>query len=274
MRFGLDVAQQRMPWDEIVSRARFADDAAFDGVWGFDHFQPMYGDGPGECFEGVTTLAALSGHTTRARLGLLVTGMTYRYPSVYAAEAITIDHASGGRLELAYGAAWFDGEHRALGIPFPPTKERVDAFEEAVQVLRGLLTTDGFTFEGRYVQVRDATLRPRPVQQPHPPIWIGASGEQRMMPIAARHADVWHCFGPPKVLREKSARISAHAEAAGRDPGEILRAGSLSLEDDLDDVARTIETWSDAGFGYLVCGWPSQGRGRVEEFAARFCAPA
>jgi F420-dependent oxidoreductase-like protein len=273
MRFGLDVAQQRMPWDEIVTRARFADDAGFDGVWGFDHFKPMYGEGPGECFEGMTTLAALSGHTTRARLGLLVTGMTYRHPSVYAAEAITIDHASGGRLELAYGAAWFDGEHRELGIPFPPTKERVDAFEEAVQVLRGLLTTDGFTFEGQHVQVRDATLRPRPVQQPHPPIWIGASGEQRMMPIASRYADVWHCFGPPKVLREKSARISAHAEAAGRDPAEILRAGSLSLEDDLDDVARTIEEWRDAGFGYLVCGWPSQGRGRVEEFAARFCTP-
>jgi len=272
IRFGLDVAQQRMPWEEVVSRARFADDAGFDGIWGFDHFKPMYGEGPGECFEGVTTLAALSGHTRRARLGLLVTGMTYRHPAVYAAEAITIDHASGGRLELAYGAAWFDEEHRQLGIPFPPTGERVDAFEEAVQVLRGLLTTDGFTFEGRHVQVHDATLRPRPVQQPHPPIWIGASGEQRMMPIAARFADVWHSFGPPKVLRGKSERISAHAEAAGRDPAEIMRAGSLSLEDDLDEVARTIDEWRDAGFEYLVCGWPSHGRARVEEFAARFCA--
>ena len=270
MRFGLDVAQQRMPWAEIVSRARLADDAGFDGIWGFDHFQPMYGEGPGECFEGNTTLAALSGHTTNARLGLLVTGMTYRHPSVFAAEAITIDHASGGRLELSYGAAWFDQEHRALGIPFPELKDRIDAFEEAVQVLHGLLTTDGFTFEGQHWQVRDATLFPRPVQQPHPPIWIGASGEKRMMPIAARYADVWHCFGPPKVLRKKSERISAFAEEAGRDPATILRAGSVSLEDDLDDVARTIDEWVDAGFGYLVCGWPSQGRSRVEEFAARF----
>jgi alkanesulfonate monooxygenase SsuD/methylene tetrahydromethanopterin reductase-like flavin-dependent oxidoreductase (luciferase family) len=272
MRFGLDVAQQRMPWDEIVTRARFADDAGFDGIWGFDHFEPMYGEGPGECFEGVTTLAALSGHTHSARLGLLVTGMTYRHPAVYAAEAITIDHASGGRLELAYGAAWFGDEHQRLGIPFPATRERVDTFEEAVQVLRGLLTTDGFSFEGRYVQVHDATLRPRPVQQPHPPIWIGASGEQRMMPIAARFADVWHCFGPPKVLCDKSARISQHAEAAGRDPAEITRAGSLSLEDNLDGVARLVDEWQEAGFEYLVCGWPSQGRARVEEFAARFCA--
>ena len=272
IRFGLDVAQQRMPWAELVTRARLADDSGFDGIWGFDHFRPMYGDGPGECFEGMTTLAALSGVTRTARLGLLVAGMTYRHPSVYAAEAITIDHASNGRLELAYGAAWFGDEHRALGIPFPPTRERVDAFEEGVQVLRGLLTTDGFTFDGRHVQVRDATLRPRPVQQPHPPIWIGAHGEQRMMPIAARYADVWHSFGPPEVLRGKSERISQHAEAAGRDPAEIRRAGSLSLEDDLDDIARTIDAWRDAGFEYLVCGWPAQGRSRVEEFAARFCA--
>src|SRR6478735_10148767 len=223
MRFGLDIAQQRMAWTENVARVRFAETLGFDGVWGFDHFQPMYGDGPGECFEGMTTLAAWAGQTETVRLGLLVTGMTYRHPSVFAAEAITVDAASGGRLELSYGAAWFEGEHRALGIPFPDLKARVDAFEEAVQVVRGLLTTDDFTFEGEHFQVRDATLRPRPVQQPHPPIWIGASGEKRMMPIAAWYADVWHCFGALDDLTAKSARISAHAESAGRDPNEIRR---------------------------------------------------
>jgi len=269
MQFGLDIAQQRMPWSEVASRARFAEELGFDGVWGFDHFQPMYGDGPGECFEGNTTLAALTGLTERVRMGLLIAGMTYRHPSVYAAEAITIDHASGGRLELAYGAAWFDKEHTELGIPFPATKARVDAFEEAVQILRGLLTTDGFTFEGRHFQVRDATLLPRPVQQPHPPIWIGAHGEQRMMPIAARYADVWHCFGPPSYLTDKSARISAHAEQAGRDPASIRRAASLSIEADLDGVARMIDEWEAAGFDYLVCGWPGEGRELVEQFAQR-----
>jgi F420-dependent oxidoreductase-like protein len=272
VRFGLDLAQQRVPWPELVSRAGFADEAGFDGIWGFDHFQPMYGSGPGECFEGNTTLAALSGVTSRVRLGLLVTGMTYRHPSVFAAEAITIDHASGGRLELSYGAAWFDKEHRELGIPFPPLRERVDAFEEAVQIVRGLLTTDGFTFDGAHFQVRDATLHPRPVQQPHPPIWIGASGERRMMPIAARYADVWHCFGPPEFLRPKSARVDALAAEAGRDPASIVRAASLSLDDDWDDVGRTIDEWRDAGFGYLVCGWPGDGRSRVEQFAKRFLA--
>ncbi len=97
MRFGLDIAQQRMPWPELASRAQLADGLGFDGIWGFDHFQPMYGDGPGECFEGNTTLAAWSGITEQVRLGLLVTGMTYRHPAVFAAEAITIDHASISR---------------------------------------------------------------------------------------------------------------------------------------------------------------------------------
>ncbi len=212
-----------MSWSELAARVRFADGLGFDGIWGFDHFQPMYGEGPGECFEGNTTLAAWTGITEKVRLGLLITGMTYRHPSVYAAEAITIDHASGGRLELAYGAAWFEKEHRELGIPFPALKQRIDAFEEAVQIVRGLLTTDGFTFDGEHFQVHDATLRPRPVQQPHPPLWIGASGEKRMMPIAARYADVWHSWGSPDSMTEKSQRLTAMAETAGRDPGEITR---------------------------------------------------
>ncbi len=185
---------------------------------------------------------------------------------MFAAEAITIDNASGGRLELAYGAAWFEEEHRKLGIPFPPTKERVDAFEEAVQVVHGLLTTDGFTFEGAHFQVHDATLLPRCVQQPHAPLWIGAHGEKRMMPIAAKWADVWHSYGPPEDLGEKSKRLSEMAERAGRDPSEIMRATSLSL-DDLDQAALDIEKWEEAGFGYLICGWPGAGRAQIQQFA-------
>ena len=138
------------------------------------------------------------GITDRVRLGFLITGMTYRHPAVYAAEAITIDHASGGRLELAYGAAWFDPEHH----------EAVSAFPAALATRRRVrgsgagrarpATTDGFTFDGAHFQLHDATLRPRPVQQPHPPIGIGASGEKRMMPIAACYADVWHSWGSPE----------------------------------------------------------------------------
>lgn len=270
MHIGLDIAQQRMPFAEVADRARFAEALGFDSVWGFDHFQPMYGSGPGECFEGNTTLAALSGITERVRLGLLVTGMTYRHPSIMAAEAITIDHASNGRYELSYGAAWFEKEHRELGIPFPNLRDRIDAFEEAIQIIRGLLTTDGFSFEGRHFNVDNATLLPRPVQKPHPPIWIGAMGERRMMPIAARYADVWHAFGGPDALAEKSAKLDRMAETAGRDPSAIRRAASLSLDDDDDTVARMIDAWHTAGFDTLICGWPGEGRARIERFATRF----
>jgi F420-dependent oxidoreductase-like protein len=274
VRFGLDVAQQRMPWSEVASRTRFAEDLGFDGVWGFDHFQPMYGSGPGECFEGYTTLAALAAITTRVRLGLLVTGITYRHPSVLTAEAITIDHVSNGRLELAVGSAWFDAEHRQLGIPFPPTRDRVDMLDEAVELMIGLMTTDGYSFSGKHFQLRDATLFPRPVQQPHIPVWIGGTGERRTLPLVARFGDAWHGFGGVAELRPKSRRIDELAEAEGRDPAAILRAASLSLDDPMDAVKRTVDEWRDAGFGYLIVGWPGEGRGRVEQFAAEVTAAA
>src|SRR3954468_17301786 len=172
MRLGLDLAQQRMPWDELVSRVQFAEDLGFDGAWGFDHFQPMYGEGIGETFEGMTTLAALAAMTSRIRLGLLVTGMTYRHPSVFAAQAVTVDHASHGRLELSFGAAWFEEEHRALGIPFPPTPTRFDLLEDALEVATRLFTGDVVSYDGKVLSLHDAQLRPAPVQQPHPPIWI------------------------------------------------------------------------------------------------------
>jgi F420-dependent oxidoreductase-like protein len=265
MRFGLDVAQQRMPWDELVRRVRLAEDLGFDGMWGFDHFQPMYGEGPGETFEGMTTLAALAGVTSRIRLGLLVTGVTYRHPSVLAAQAVTIDHASHGRLELALGAAWFEKEHRELGIPFPPTGERFDLLEDTLEIVTRLFTGDVVSYEGKRVSLHDASLRPVPVQKPHPPIWIGGTGPTRTLPLAARFADVWHAFGTPNSLREASARLDTLAAEAGRDPASIMRAGSLSL-DDLETARRHAAKWRDAGFGYLVCGWPEAGDAQVEAF--------
>jgi F420-dependent oxidoreductase-like protein len=266
MRFGIDLAQQRMSWDELVRRADLADTWGFDGVWGFDHFQPMYGSGPGECFEGMTTLAALSGHTSTVRLGLLVTGVTYRHPSVLAAEAITVDHASHGRLELALGAAWYDKEHREMGIEFPPTAERIERLDEALTIIRGLLATDQFSFHGRHWQVDQATLRPRPVQQPHPPIWIGASGEKKMLPLVARHADVWHSYDNPGEVARKGRLVDDWAAEAGRPADAVTRAASIGLSEPWDEVRRNIEAYREAGVAYLVCGWPGEGHDRVAEF--------
>ena len=265
MRFGLDVAQQRMPWDELVRRVRLAEDWGFDGVWGFDHFQPMYGAGPGETFEGMTTLAALAGMTSRVRLGLLVTGATYRHPSVLAAQALTIDHASHGRLELALGAAWFDKEHHELGIPFPPTPERFDLLEDTLEIVTRLFSGEVVSYEGKRVSLHEASMRPLPVQRPHPPIWIGGMGPRRTLPLVARYADVWHAFGTPNSMREASDRIDQLATELGRDPASIMRAGSLSL-DDLEQARKHAGKWRDAGYGYLVCGWPGDGEAQVDAF--------
>ena len=265
MRFGLDVAQQRMSWDDLVGRVQFAEELGFDGAWGFDHFQPMYGDGPGEVFEGMTTLAALSGLTSRIRFGLLVTGVTYRHPSVFTAEAVTIDHASHGRLELSLGAAWFDKEHDELGIPFPSTAERFDLLEDALEIVTRLFTGDVVSYGGRRVSLRDAQLRPTTVQQPHPPIWIGGSGPRRTLPLVAKYADVWHTWGTPNSLRDTNLRLDELAAEAGRDSASILRASSLPL-DDLDTARKHATKWRGAGYGYLVCGWPEAGRSQIEAF--------
>jgi F420-dependent oxidoreductase-like protein len=269
VRLGLDVSQHQLTWSQVVERVQLAEAAGFDGAWIFDHFKPLYGDPKGPCLEGWSLLAALAALTQRIRLGALVTGVTYRHPSVLAAEAVTVDHVSAGRLEIGMGAAWFADEHEALGIPFPTVGERGRRLEEAVRLIRTLMTQDDVTFTGRYYQLREATYRPRPVQQPHPPIWIGASGEQVMLPIVARQADAWHAFGSPKSLARKSAVIDQAAIAAGRDPQSILRSTSLSLSRPWDEVRRDAAALRELGFSYLVVSWPSEGRGRLEEFVEK-----
>lgn len=268
MRFGLDIAQQRVEWDEVVDRARFAEDLGFDGAWGFDHFVPMYGEGPGNTFEGMTTLAALASATTRIRLGLLVMGVTYRHPSLLAAEALTIDHASHGRLELSVGAAWYEPEHHQLGMEFPSTRERFDWLEDQLEILIGLFSGDVVSYQGHHFSLDQAQMRPLPVQRPHPPIWIGGSGRRRTIPLAARYADVWHT-GPQPEYAELSAQLDRECEAIGRNPASVERASSLSLSEDWDEIQANVDRLRNLGVSYAVCGWPGQGRRRIEEFASR-----
>jgi alkanesulfonate monooxygenase SsuD/methylene tetrahydromethanopterin reductase-like flavin-dependent oxidoreductase (luciferase family) len=234
----------------------------------FDHFKPLYGNPDGPCLEGWTLLAALSMATTRIRLGALVTGVTYRHPSVLAAEAVTVDHVSGGRLELGMGAAWFEGEHVQLGIEFPGTGERIDRFEDAVQMIKLLMTEDGVSFRGNHFQLKEATYNPKPIQQPHPPLWIGASGAKRMLPLVGRYADVWHTFGDPSHLKSGWAIVEEHARKADRDPAGIVRSTNLSLSEDWDTVRATAERLRDSGVTYLIASWPADGKSRIEEFVA------
>jgi len=266
MRLGLETDQHRVEWPELLDRVRFAEDAGFDGAWIFDHFKPLYGEGPGPCLEGWTLLAALGALTSRIRLGTLVTGITYRHPSVLAAEAVTVDHVSNGRLELAVGAAWNEQEHRELGIPFPPAEERIERLEEGIEVIRLLMSGEPATFKGGQYQLDRAVFRPRPVQEPTPPLWVGGSGEQRMLPLVGRVADAWHCFAPPVDYARKWSIVAHHAEKAGRDPEVILRSTNLSLSEPWDHVRRSAEAHRANGVGYLVCSWPSEGKERLDEF--------
>jgi F420-dependent oxidoreductase-like protein len=267
VRFGLDIAQHQLTWNEILTRARLAEDAGLDGIWVFDHLKALYGDPKGPSMEGWTLLAGLARETSRVRLGTLVTGMTYRHPSMLAAEVVTVDHLSNGRVECAVGAAWNEPEHRELGFPFPSLRDRMDRLEEAVQVLRKLFTENDVTFEGRHYRLENATYNPKPIQRPHPPLWIGGEGRSRTLPIAGRYADAWHGWADnAEELAEINGIIDRAAEDAGRDPASILRASSLSISEPWEEVKSSYEWMAAGGIDYLVVEWPTEGRGRLEEF--------
>ena len=266
MRIDLGCDQHQLSWDQLVDRVRFAEQAGFTGAWVFDHFKALYGPPDGPCLEAWTLLAALAASTTTIRLGALVTGVTYRHPSVLAAEAVTVDHVSGGRLELGIGAAWFAQEHEELGIDFPPPGERLTRLDEALHVIALLMGEGEATFAGRYHRLDKARYRPLPVQWPHPPFWVGGGGERRLLPIAARCADVWHGFGPVGELARKSRLLDELCEKAGRDPAHVARSTSLSLSEPWDAVRRQIDDLRQAGFSILIADWPSEGQARVDQF--------
>ena len=196
-----------------------------------------------------------------------MTGVTYRHPSVFAAQAMTIDHASHGRLELSLGAAWFDKEHNELGIPFPSTPERFDLLEDALEIVDAPVhRRGGLLRRARSCRCTTRSCGRRRCSSRTRRSGSAAAGPRRTLPLVARYADVWHAFGTPNSLREANARVDELAVEAGRDPAAILRAGSLSL-DDLDTARKHAGKWRDAGYGYLVCGWPEAGDAQVERFA-------
>jgi len=269
MIFGVDVSQHQLTWAEALARLHFAEEAGFESAWIFDHFTPLYGDPSGPCMEAYTLLGAMAASTSRIRLGTLVTGVTYRHPSVLAAELSTIDQISGGRVNLGIGAAWHADEHERLGIDFPATKDRAGRLEEAIQVVKALWTQESADFDGRYYRLKGGYYHPRPVQQPHPPIWVGAGGEHLTLPIVGRHADVWHWFGPPGELARKWDIVRRSAEEAGRDPSEISRSTNLSLSEPWDQVRRRVDELAAGEVSHVIASWPAEGAARIEEFAAQ-----
>jgi len=227
------------PWESTLELALHAEKRGYDGIWYADHFMPNAEDVSGPTNEAWTTLAALAASVPRIRIGPLVTGNTYRHPAVLAKMAATVDNISGGRLVLGLGAGWQENEHQKYGIEFSTLGGRMRRLEEACQVVKSLFLNDRTDFAGRYYQLTDAPLVPKPAQRTLP-LLIGGGGEKVTMRIAATYADEWNVWGGPDVLRHKGVVLEEHCRAIGRDPKEIHRSaqGMLVLTDDREMIDR------------------------------------
>jgi F420-dependent oxidoreductase-like protein len=259
MRFDFVTAQSNCTWDELWAMWEVAEDIPLFGAgWTYDHFYPLR-TGPEEpTLEGWICLAMLLARTRRLRGGVLVTGIPYRHPAVLANMAVTVDIASGGRLELGLGAGWFEAECEAYGIELGSLTERFDRFEEALTVIRSLLTERMTTFEGRSYQLRDAWCEPKAQQQPHPPIVIGGKGERRTLPLVARFADHWNYSGAdPEEFARLRQRLGELCEGEGRALGEIELSAMVRPDaggpGSVVDQAAAFEA---AGAQRLLVGFP------------------
>ena len=231
MRFAIKTAPENTTWAEMLAMWRVADEIElFESAWSFDHFEPIYGDRSDPCFEGWTTLAAMAQATERIRLGLMVTGTPYRHPAVLANMAAAVDQVSGGRLELGIGAGWNTVEAESYGMDLLPLGARMDRFDEACDVITGLLSQPSLDYAGEHFTITAGHCSPGPVQRPHPPICIGGKGERRTLRTAARVAQHWNM---PRGTVEEFARLrgvlAGHCAALGRDPAEITTSVHLRI---------------------------------------------
>jgi alkanesulfonate monooxygenase SsuD/methylene tetrahydromethanopterin reductase-like flavin-dependent oxidoreductase (luciferase family) len=276
LEIGVYLPQVGLSWDEVRSRARACDQLGIDSLWFMDHLYP-----PGQpalgSFEAWTTASALASVTERIRLGHLVLAAGLRHPALLAKMATTLDHASGGRLNVGLGTGSYPPEFADLGLDFPAAGERAARLGEALEVLRLLWTEDAPSFSGRHYRLRAAPSLPRPVQQPHPPLVLGGAGETLLLPLAARHAQVWNC--PTYALAElprKVARLRAECARIGRDPASlrVTEEAVLALvprRDQVEAARATAERrfggpgWGVAAGGY--CGTPDDVVARLGERA-------
>jgi F420-dependent oxidoreductase-like protein len=258
MRFAFKTAPQNTTWEDMLALWRAGDEIElFESAWNFDHFYPIFSDSTGPCLEAWVTLTAFAQATRRLRLGTLVTGIHYRHPAVLANMVATLDIVSGGRLELGIGAGWNEEESGAYGIQLGSPRERSDRFEEACQVLIGLLSQETTDFDGRYYRLSDARCDPKPVQRPHPPICIGGSGERRTLRTAARFAQHWNFVGGTvDEFRKKRDVLYAHCAEVGRGPKDILISSHVRFSGDPKATAAAAAELDDAGADLAIVQLP------------------
>lgn len=271
LRFGALTQTHHTTWEELRQTWRLLEELGYDTAWTFDHFFPIFGDPSGPCLEGWIALTALLMETSRLRAGVLVSGNTYRHPAVLAKMGATLDHISRGRLILGLGAAWYEREHVAYGIPFFTTAERIHRLGEAAHLIKRLWTEPQVTFEGRFYRVQDAYCEPKPVQRPHPPILIGGGGERLTLRVVAEHADYWNTFGSPEDFRRKIAILREHGRAVGRETEEIevSWAGVLHVTDSASEKAAVLHALAESAGQPVDVIEPTVLVGSVEEICER-----
>ena len=267
IRFGIHAGPQHTTYADYSALWRWADEAGYDWVSVFDHFIPIQTDPEGPCFEGLTLLAALAAQTRRVRCGILVVGNTYRNPAILANIATTIDHISGGRLELGIGAGWWEMEHEEYHIPYYTTGRRIRMLGEAAQMLRLLWTEKRATYEGRYYKLTNALNEPKPVQNPLP-LWVGGMGERLTLRVVAESADGWNTFlMPEEQYRHKLNVLAEHCRAVGRNPDDIRKSLVLQaligrdqreIDERIASVAAARNTTPEALRRGAVVGTPEQ----------------
>jgi len=265
--FGIQTPQQNTTWSEMLSLWQEADSLGYDTAWVFDHFLPIFSDPTGPCMEAWTALAALAMSTHNVRVGAMVTGNTYRHPAVVAKMATTVDIISGGRLILGIGAGWFELEHQQYGIPFHTIGGRLQRLDESLEMIKLLWTQDRSTFSGRHYKLENASFNPKPLQKPHPPILVGATGENIALGIVAKHAQMWNSFGTPEVFRNKIVRLTDHCERIGRDPATIEKSVLLTRVFPLNDARRQVDEYVAAGVTHLIFSVYAADRDSVRRFA-------
>jgi F420-dependent oxidoreductase-like protein len=239
MRFSIWLGTEQT-WDDLLGSAEHAERTGWAGVWVMDHFMPNGEPVAAPRLEAWTAIAGVAACVDRVRVGVLVTGNTYRHPAVLAKMAATVDHISEGRLVLGLGAGWQRNEHISYGLDFPQVGERLARLEEACQVIRLLHSQERSNFEGRFYRLVDAPCEPKPLQQPLP-LLLGGGGEKVTLRIVARHADEWNCWGLPDEIARKSQVLENHCREIGRDPATIRRSAQALVL--MSDDERQLALW-------------------------------
>jgi F420-dependent oxidoreductase-like protein len=223
-----------------------------------DHWFQMeaYRTAHDEMLEGWTTLGYIAAATQRVKIGTLVTGVTYRHPGLLAQTATTLDVLSEGRSFFGVGAAWYEREHKALGVPFPPISERFERLEETLQIALQMWSDNDGPYEGKYYQLAETICVPPPIQRPHPPILIGGTGEQKTLRLVAQYADACNLFAPdgPDGIKHKLAVLREHCDRLGRDYDAIEKTMQGPFPDpfaDPDAVIRDLEQYAALGIEHV-----------------------